>query len=352
MREFVKNSKDGKVSEALAGLTDPKLIMMFVGNADAFDADVEELEKAFPGVPSVACIANAYGQEMYPDGLSIIAFTDGVEVATGVLKEVSTAPVKYMKEMEDKIRQLKPGTDNTVCIDFCTGNDACVLTTVHSLLQKHHIALTGGTGDAGKVAVDGQVYEDADAYILVKNLRGKIKVYKENIYRPMEGYRFIASDTDRSRYYVGKLNGMSAKQVYMDVLGIPESDIQTATFTNPFGKLSGKDVCIISLKGVEGPGLTCYRQVNDSDVLSLLAIRDTTEIAHETIAKIKKDFDKISGVFSINCAFRYIYFNDHGSMNSYLKLMNELSGHCGYVGYGEHYNEQFVNQSMSCVVFE
>jgi hypothetical protein len=29
-----------------------------------------------------------------------------------------------------------------------------------------------------------------------------------------------------------------------------------------------------------------------------------------------------------------------------------LGSHGGLVGYGEHYNNRFVNQSMTCVVFE
>lgn len=39
-------------------------------------------------------------------------------------------------------------------------------------------------------------------------------------------------------------------------------------------------------------------------------------------------------------------------MPSYLREMTSLGCHAGFVGYGEHYNNPFVNQSMTCVVFE
>ena len=39
-------------------------------------------------------------------------------------------------------------------------------------------------------------------------------------------------------------------------------------------------------------------------------------------------------------------------MRQYLNEMGTLGSYTGFVGYGEHYNNQFVNQSMSCVVFE
>lgn len=352
MKNYMNRSASGSLSEATSGLVNPKLIMMYVADADEFDSKVEELERLFPGVPSTGCIAMAYDKTTYEKGVSIIAFTEGVDVVTGVIKDVSTSPVKSVPDLEDNINTIKPGKENTVMIDFCTGNDACVLTTIHGLLEQNNVALMGGTGDAGKVSCNGKIYEDSDAYALVKNLNGKVKVFKENIYKPMEGFRFIASETDRSKYYVGKLNGKSAKKVYSESLGISESQIKDQTFQNPLGKMVGKDICIISLKDIDGEGLCCFRQVNDSDVLTLLKAEDIKVVVQDTLNDIKSEFSKISCVFSVNCVFRYIYLNGDSSFDNYLGLMSELPGHCGYVGYGEHCNSQFVNQSMSCVVFE
>lgn len=129
--------------------------------------------------------------------------------------------------------------------------------------------MSAGTGDGGKVSVNGTVYEDADVYAFVKNNGGKVAVYKENLYN-RAGLPLHRSNTDRSRYYVGELNGKSSKQAYMDALHISESNIINQTFHNPLGKMNGQDICIISLKEVSGNGLCCYRQVNDSDVLVLL----------------------------------------------------------------------------------
>ena len=103
---------------------------------------------------------------------------------------------------------------------------------------------------------------------------------------------------------------------------------------------------------MQGDSLVCFRQVNDSDVLVLLELRDYKEITKETIEKIKKDFAKPSAIYSVNCLFRYKLFNNNNYMRQYLNEMGTLGSYTGFVGYGEHYNNQFVNQSMSCVVFE
>ncbi len=84
----------------------------------------------------------------------------------------------------------------------------------------------------------------------------------------------------------------------------------------------------------------------------MLELGDYKQIVKDTIRAIKNDFPKISAVFSVNCLFRYLLFSDNNYMDEYLQEMSALGNHVGLVGYGEHYNNQFVNQSMTCVVFE
>ena len=101
-----------------------------------------------------------------------------------------------------------------------------------------------------------------------------------------------------------------------------------------------------------GNALACFRQVNDSDVLIMLELGDYKEIVKETIRAIHKDFPHPSAVFSVNCLFRYLMFSENNYMQEYLREMGALGNHVGFVGYGEHYNNRFVNQSMTCVAFE
>ncbi len=351
MRQFYGKSQYGKLAEAVRGLSNPQFIMLF-SNGEQFESHVNELEKLYPGVPSIGCIGMCYDTKVVEKGVGVVAFLDGVSVAVNVLEEVSVMPVKYIDRLVQDMRRVNGSQENTICIDFCAGNDACVLTTIYSVLKHRGISLIGGTGDANKVSANGRIYEDAVAYGLVKNQTGKVKAYKENIYHQMKDCRFIASHTDKSKYLIGALNGQPARQVYQNILHISEQEIQTQTFKNPFGKLNGNDICIVSIKEVVGDALACYRQVNDSDVLCLLQLGDYREIVRNTIRMIQHDFQRISGVFSINCLFRYLLFSQNNYMEEYLGEMGVLGCHAGLVGYGEHYNNRFINQSMSCVVFE
>ena len=87
-------------------------------------------------------------------------------------------------------------------------------------------------------------------------------------------------------------------------------------------------------------------------MLILLELGDYQSIVQDTIRQISLEFPRRSAVFSVNCLFRYKLFSERGYMQNYLQDMSALGNHAGFVGYGEHYNNRFVNQSMTCVVFE
>lgn len=196
MKQFFGTSRKGDLKEAVRGLSSPQLIMLFSTN-EQFESHVKELEKLFPGIPSIGCIGMSYAADITEKGVSVIAYYDGVTASAGVLESVSTMPVKYISRLEQDLKKVNASSKDTICIDFCSGNDACVLTTIYSVLKRQNISLVGGTGDAGKVSANGQVYQDATAYAFVRNNNGRIKAYKENIYHRMGNYYFIASKTDR-----------------------------------------------------------------------------------------------------------------------------------------------------------
>lgn len=259
--------KGGNLAQLLRGINAPKLLLL-MSNERQFEQHVEELEEHFPGIPSIGCVGGSYGGHdvVAENGVAVVAMEGNLTVVTNVLEQASVMPVKYIERLEQDVSRVGASEKNTVCIDFCTGNDACVLTTIYSVLGRKEISLVGGTGDAGKVSVNGTIYTDADVYALIRNNDGKIKVYKENIYKQVPGCRFIASQTERSKYLLGQLNGEPAKKVYQDILHISDSEVGTQTLKNPLGKMNGQDICIVSIKEIVGNQIVCFRQVNDSDV--------------------------------------------------------------------------------------
>lgn len=353
MKQFIGISTDGKLDEAVRGLKNPELLILCVSEKEQFGNLVEQLEQMFPKVPSIGCVGQSYGQtKVLEKGIMVTAFWEGVTAVANVLTNVATMPLKRIHQLEKDVASVAPGKNNTVCIDFCSGNDEMVLTTMSSVLSKKQIPLTGGTAWEGLVSANGVVYEDAYAYTIIKNNKGRAKIYKENLYQPTDK-RFLVTKSIPSEYVICELDGKPAEKVYMNELGIGKQEFSTQTFKNPLGHCLGNEIYIVSIKESRENGtFSCYRKVNPKTTLSILQIGDIPQIVGQTVSQIKQDFPSLSGIFSINCLFRYLMFQEQNYMDIYLKNMGSLGTHAGLIGLGEHYNEHHTNQTMSCVVFE
>ncbi len=173
MKQIYGSSQNGNLKEAVRGVTNPQLLLL-LSNPDQFDLHVQELEKLFPGVPSIGCMGMCYDVRVVEKGVGVVAF-EGVSAAANVLEEVSTMPVKYIHRLQEDVRKVGASREDTVCIDFCTGNDACALTTIYSVLRPLGVSLMGGTGGEGRVSVNGRIYQDAVAYVLIKSFSATAK---------------------------------------------------------------------------------------------------------------------------------------------------------------------------------
>lgn len=351
------SSKKGNVTEALNGIREPAALFFSVADENMLADTATEIEKSFPGVPSVGGVGQAYiGKQFYDTGITVIAMQDHIKVVADVLEQASVMPIKYIRRLEDAVRAVGGERGNTACFDICSaGADVRAVTTLSRFLCRAGYDLAGGTSNSSAVACNGKVYQDACAFFLFKNLKGKIKSYKENIYIHPQGTekQFMVTDAEPSAYKIRTLENISAEKVYTSELGITRDKITTQTFKNPFGHVCDSDTYIVSIKGVEADGsITTFRPANKMDFLTILSMGDYREVVQDTVAKIKDDLGSTAAVLSVNCLFRYIMFHDDHYWDSYLAEMSRSFSHAGMVGVGEHYNTQFVNQTMCCLAFE
>ena len=135
MKQFFGMSRSGNLREAVGGLRMPQMLLL-MSNERQFEEHVKELEILFPGVPSIGCIGMSYDTQVVENGVGVIAFLDGVNAVANVLEQVSVMPVRYIQRLEQDVSRVGGDQKNTICIDFCSGNDACVLTTIYSVLKR------------------------------------------------------------------------------------------------------------------------------------------------------------------------------------------------------------------------
>ncbi|MDE7353810.1 MAG: hypothetical protein K2O06_12290 [Acetatifactor sp.] len=351
------SSKKGDVSEALRNITEPAALLFSVASEDMLERTAKEIERIFPGVASIGGVGQAYIDKQFFDaGITVIAMKENIKVVADVLEQASVMPIKYIRRLENAVKAVGGERGKTACFDICSaGADLRAVTTLSNYLCRMGYDLAGGTSNSAAVACNGKVYKDACAFFIFKNLKGKIKSYKENIYVRPQGNekQFMVTEADPKEYRIRTLENKSAEKVYTSELGIGRDKITTQTFKNPFGHVCDSDTYIVSIKDVEADGsIITFRPANKMDFLTILSIGDYREVVRDTISRIKSELGGAPTVLSVNCLFRYIMFNEDHYWDSYLAEMCSSFSHAGMVGVGEHYNKQFVNQTMCCLAFE
>ena len=293
------SSKTGNVAEAVKNITSPAALFFSVASEDMLERTAAEIEKAFPGVASIGGVGQAYTDKQFFDaGITVIAMREDIRVAADVLEQASVMPVKYIRRLENAVKAVGGEKGKTACFDICSaGADVRAVTTLSDYLCRAGYDLAGGTSNSSSVACNGKVYKDACAFFIFRNLKGKIKSYKENIYvHPQENEKqFMVTEANPKEYRIRTLENMSAEKVYTSELGISRDKITTQTFKNPFGHICDSDTYIISIKGVEADGsITTFRPANKMDFLTILSMGDYREVVQDTVSRIRRDLGSAS----------------------------------------------------------
>ena len=362
MRSYVgigKGNVKDAVRDAVNGIGNPSAII-FLSSFSQIRETAEILAQKFQGIPCIGTLGTKLANGEYgDDSLVVLGLYDDAKTECGVIRDISLCPVAAIGEINEKVNRVSPGRENTVCIEFCTNDEEKLVTTFNSCLEKMGVKLAGGTvfgvsdGKKPVVAYNGRVFEDACVYAIIKNTTGKVRVYKENIYEKQSAQSHFATRVDVSRKALLELDGRPAAEVYSKELGVPRDKIVDNVLVNPMGRAVGDQVFISSMMGMEPDGtLVNYKRINKNDCIYFLSLGDYKETEQRTREQIKSEMPRISLVLSVDCIYRYLLYEKEGYFNTYAKDMASLGKHMGVVGGGEQYNNQHVNQTMVCAVFE
>lgn len=362
MRSFIgvgSGNPRNAVQEATKGLDSPEAII-FMAPYDMIGEVAAVLREQYPQTPSIGTLGTKLVNGQVSDqNVAVLGLFSDAKVRCGVIQNISGCPVVAIKEVEKKLAEISPGREDTVCIEYCTGEEEKLVTTFTSCLERKGIQLAGGTvfgvpeGKTSVVAYNGRIYEDACVYALIKNTTGRVKVFKENIYEKKSPTYHFATKVDVKRKALIELDGRPAAEVYSQELGVPREKIVDNVLMNPMGRAVGEEVYISSMMQMEPNGaLLNYKRINKNDCIYFLTLGDYQETERATREKIKDEMQKISLVLSVDCIYRYLLYDGEGYFETYARDMASLGNHMGIVGGGEQYNNQHVNQTMVCAVFE
>jgi hypothetical protein len=363
MKSIVKASQrtvvEDAIVEATNGISSPDGII-FMSDYARFEQFSSKLSEMYPNADIIGTAGTVYCGNMIDDRniFIITAITGDASLSGGILEGVSKTPLRYMYRLSDSVRKVSPGEDNTVCIEFCTSNEEVLVSSLNVVLDPAGIGLAGGTvfgapeGRPSLVSYNGKIYDDACAYMVIKNKSGKAYVIRENIYDKGDGPEHTATKVNLAKKELIELDNRPAADVYMEETGVSRNELVDNVMKAPFGRVIDQDIYISSMNGVTSSGsITNYKRINQNDSLCILKLLDYCEINRDTRDEIKGLVSKPSLIFSINCIYRYLLFQNEGYLNEFLRDMSSVAPFVGYIGGGEQYNRQHVNQTMVCAVF-
>ncbi|MDF2950237.1 MAG: hypothetical protein K0R07_2287 [Sedimentibacter sp.] len=350
------------ISEATSGFKSPKLILFF-SNTQQFESYTLLLGERFSN--SIIMGATTYAgfckNGAYKDSLLVIGIEDGIECYADVLEDVDRYPIKYVDRISDVVSKFK-NTTNTVCFEISSGLIGCeelVLSTFNSVLENKNIPLFGGTaGDYGKaektiISLNGKVYNNACVFVMIKNLGGKIRFYRENIYMPTNHY-FTATKVDVKNRVVYEYDNKPAAKVTAEALNTTVENLPKYLDSYPLGRVIGDEMYITANQMVtKDNGMAYHARVYNNSKMVLLKPDDYKSVIKETLKQIKKETPHPSLAIMINCLARSILFDTDGYLDGFAKdVGNTLGNYIGFAGYGEQLNQQHFNQTMVIAVFE
>lgn len=286
---------------------------------------------------------------------------DGIECYADVLEEVDRYPIKYVDRVINCVNKFHD-VSNTVCFEISTALINCeelVLSTLSSVLEEKKIPLFGGSaGDRGKaestmISFNGTVCKNACAFVIIKNLGGKIKLYRENIYKESKHY-FTATKVDVENRIVYEYDNRPAAKVTAEALNTTVDELPKYLNDYPLGRIIGSDMYITANQMVtKNNGMLYHARIYNNSKMVLLKPDDYRKVNDETINKVKKDIKNPSLAIMVNCLARSMLFEKDGYLDEFAKKMSSALGdYIGFAGYGEQLGEQHFNQTMVLAVFE
>ncbi|OON85267.1 hypothetical protein BXO88_13450 [Oribacterium sp. C9] len=359
----IEKELDALLKECTEKKQDTQMILFVTAD------DIEEVSKkindAFP-MPHVMGVQSYYFRHgvLNKNG-TVLMFIENdpseFEYSYGIIEDVSTDPAKDILEIQKKVANIHPGNDDTICLEFCTGGEDRLMTTLNSVMKEHGITVFGatthlmGSSYASRIFYGRQLYDDACIYILIRNLYGRIITYSQNIYKHhSNGQLYIATKVDKEARILMELDGRPAAEVYCEELGISLDDISDAYPYHPLSKCIGEDNYLVSIRECNPDGsLTLCKQINQNDLLYINDIDDYKNIITEKFSKLGSDLPDAATILTIDCLYRYLLFEKEGSLDWYAGMLDDSGlNSLGIVGMSEQYDIQNSNQTMISAIFE
>lgn len=135
MKNFIgigQGNAESALDQAIKGLVNPSMIL-FMTSYEKAEKTAAFIYEKFPDIPSIGTIGTTLAKGVSgADNTIVLGLFEDARISCGLIKNLSTAPVVYINDIEQKVAEVAPGREDTVCIEFCTGYEERLVTTLNA----------------------------------------------------------------------------------------------------------------------------------------------------------------------------------------------------------------------------
>ena len=366
---FTRNSNERKAAEELYKTCygkEVKIFMYFASTLYDFSILSEELAKLIDNkCLLVGCTSSgeiSSNEGLTKGGLSALAFGDAsMKFETVVFEEVSRVPLMHRRDIIEKLAKLGyvesqdkyENLTGLLLVDGLKGAEEKLLSVLNSVFEGKLNLIGGSAGDDLKfektlLALNGKVVEDSAIFTMIKS-NVKMTIYRENIF-DSQGIEIDITKADEKNRKILEIDNKPAKSRYAELLGVNKNNLGNYILKNPIGRKIGEAIYISSIASIDGESLNMYAQVFENSRAEILKAKNPIVTQKETLEKIRSEFREIYGVFCVNCILRFLQFEKEGVLQEISRGIGSLGKYGGFVSYGEQYNKQHLNQTLTLLV--
>lgn len=353
----------GQILEASMGRT--PLLIVFSAEYSVFSVCSVALHTKFPRTTVIGSSTYVvFSSKGHSDcGITALAIFEGVQCSSGVLLEVKRHPALYEHSIVDAISRFD-SVDNLVCMEFTTSYCKCeelVLDTIKSVHKrlKIYVPVVGSTAGAIEeiqstlVSLNGEVFKEACVFVYIKNLFGKIYLYKENFFNPTE-HTFKITDIDCDERCIYEIDNKPVFAAISEATGIAPRHIPEYLQLHPIGRIDGDEIFVTAIDSVHEDGhITMLTRIYNETKITLLELGNIEEAWNRTLEKTRKNIPNPSFGIAINCTAMSEYLQKIGHFDALVDSLKSANPtFMGTSGFGEQYMCENINMTLVLVGFE
>ena len=353
------------VQEAVKNLGNSKLILFFAP-LEKFISITVLLSRQFHGVTIVGT-TNYYGYTqagLSVGSLIVVSFEEGISFSCGILEEIKRYPMKFAPAVTKSLSEIPH--DNTVCLEFTTAfskSEELVVSTLDSLCSPCMIPVVGasagmndeqfGSQQPTYISLNGKVFLDATVFLMLHNDKGRIALFKENVYKPTSTYFTVTSVDVRNRI-INELDGHPAVQVFAKALQCTPEEVPEKLRVTPLGRVVRDELYLCDFCETFADGSVSWNaRIYNNTRICLVRLDDYKKITQQTFDAIHNKIASPSFTLLIHCLARTLYYKQIGFLDEYSRACaKNLSPLAGLSSTGEQLYDMHLNQTMIAVVFE